>query len=188
MRKNMIGAAIVAVLVVIFFVNLSGDKMAVEVKKDKGNEQQSAVQKGQATEAADFTLKSLTGEEVTLSSLRGKIVIVNLWATWCPPCRQEMPHMQKFYEKHQEEVEILAVNLTSEDYGTEKVAEFVSEFSLTFPVLLDQTGEIGKLYEVYTIPTSYIIDKEGMIFQKIIGPMDEEYMEQLITALNETEK
>ena len=189
LRKNMIGIAIIAVLVVIFFINLSEDKTAVKVKKEKESDQQpSSVQEEEAQKAVDFTLPSLTGDEITLSALRGKTVIINLWATWCPPCRQEMPHMQKFYEEHQEEVEILAVNLTSEDYGKERVAQFVSEFELTFPVLLDYTGEVGKLYKAFTIPTSYVIDKHGMIFQKIVGPMDDEYMEQLITALKETEK
>lgn len=189
MRKSIIGIAVVTVMVVILLVNLSTEKKTVGVKKEEGDyQQQSSAQQEQVMMATDFTLTSLTGEQVTLSELRGKIVILNLWATWCPPCREEMPHMQSFYEKHQEEVEILAVNLTSLDHGLEKVAQFATEYELTFPILLDQTGEVGELYEAFTIPTSYIIDKEGKIFQKIVGPMDEEFMEELVTALKEAEK
>lgn len=188
-RKSIIGIAVVAVLVVILIVNMSTDKKTVGVKKEEGDyQQQSSAQQEQVMMATDFTLTSLTGEQVTLSELRGKIVILNLWATWCPPCREEMPHMQSFYEEHQDEVEILAVNLTSLDHGIEKVAQFATEYELTFPILLDQTGEVGELYEAFTIPTSYVIDKEGRIFQKIVGPMDEEFMEELVTALKETEK
>lgn len=138
--------------------------------------------------AQDFTLPTLNGEPVSLSDARGKITIVNFWATWCPPCREEMPHMQSFYEKHHEDVEILAVNVTNMDDGRPIIERFVQEHELTFPILLDESGEVGLMYEVMTLPTSYILDTEGRVFQKIVGAMDEQVMNELVEALRSYEK
>jgi len=137
--------------------------------------------------AQDFTLPTLNGEPVSLSDSKGKITIVNFWATWCPPCREEMPHMQSFYEKHHEEVEILAVNVTNMDDGRPAIEQFVQEHELTFPILLDESGEVGLTYEIMTLPTSYILDAEGRVFQKIIGAMDEQVMNELVEALRSYE-
>lgn len=114
--------------------------------------------------AQDFTLVNLNGEPVSLSDAKGKITIVNFWATWCPPCREEMPHMQSFYEKNHEEVEMLAVNVTNMDDGRPAIEKFVQEHELTFPILLDESGEVGFMYEVMSLPTSYILDEEGRVF------------------------
>ncbi|MEK4080123.1 TlpA disulfide reductase family protein [Solibacillus sp. FSL W7-1436] len=137
--------------------------------------------------AQDFTLPTLNGEPVSLSDSKGKITIVNFWATWCPPCREEMPHMQSFYEKHHEEVEILAVNVKNMDDGRPAIEQFVQEHELTFPILLDESGEVGLTYEIMTLPTSYILDAEGRVFQKIIGAMDEQVMNELVEALRSYE-
>lgn len=138
--------------------------------------------------AQDFTLANLNGEPVSLSDAKGKITIVNFWATWCPPCREEMPHMQSFYEKNHEEVEMLAVNVTNMDDGRPAIEKFVQEHELTFPILLDESGEVGFMYEVMSLPTSYIIDEEGRVFQKIIGAMDEQVMNELVEALRSYEQ
>lgn len=132
--------------------------------------------------APDFELTTLDGEAVKLSEYKGKKVILNFWATWCPPCRAEMPDMQKYYEQQAqgENVEILAVNLTTEDKGIDKITAFVEEFSLTFPIPMDTEGEIGDLYQAASIPTSYMIDTEGRVQNKIVGPMNEEMMEDFI--------
>ncbi|SOC21663.1 peroxiredoxin [Ureibacillus xyleni] len=134
--------------------------------------------------APDFTLSDMNGTHINLSDLRGKIVILNFWATWCPPCRAEMPHMQNFYEKNKDNgVEIIAVNLTALDEGKQAVEKFINEYGLTFPVVLDESGSVGKLYEILTIPTSYIIDAKGRIFQKFVGSMDEQIMEDMIKSI-----
>lgn len=135
--------------------------------------------------APDFELTTLDGEAVKLSDYKGKKVILNFWATWCPPCRAEMPDMQKFYDEQadSENVEILAVNLTTADKGMDKINAFVEEFSLTFPIPMDTEGEIGDLYQAASIPTSYMIDTEGRVQQKIVGPMNEEMMEEFITDM-----
>lgn len=132
--------------------------------------------------AFDFTLKDLEGNDVKLSDFQGKKVFLNFWATWCPPCKAEMPHMQNFYESKANEmnVEILAVNLTKEDKGIEKVKKFAEDYKITFPILLDEKGHIGKKYRSFAIPTTYVLNTEGKIEQKIVGPMNEEMMIRLM--------
>lgn len=133
------------------------------------------VQKGNA--APDFELTTLDGTPVKLSNFKGKKVILNFWATWCPPCKEEMPHMQNFYEKFKANgIEIVAVNLTSVDKGQKVIETFVKNIGITFPILLDKDGKIGDIYQTISIPTSYILDSKGIITNKIIGPMDEEMM------------
>jgi peroxiredoxin len=135
--------------------------------------------------APDFELETLDGQQLKLSEMKGKKVILNFWASWCPPCKAEMPHMQSFYEEQkQDNVEIFAVNLTNSERKEGAVDQFVADYGLTFPILLDRTGEIGDFYRAYTIPTSYYIDSNGVITKKIIGPMDMEMMNKLINSMN----
>ena len=135
--------------------------------------------------APDFTLPTIDGQVVSLSSLRGKKVILNFWATWCPPCRQEMPDLEAFYSKHAKDkhVVVLGINLTSAEMSVNDVKKFVKEYKLTFPVLLAKTEETAVRYQAVTIPTSYIIDSSGVIRNKRIGPMDQKWMEQQIDAI-----
>lgn len=136
--------------------------------------------------APDFELTALDGETVKLSDYRGKKVILNFWTSWCPPCRAEMPHMQTYYENQAEtdNAEILAVNLTTDDRGLDKVTGFIEEYNITFPIPMDKKGEVGALYQAVTIPTTYMIDTEGRVQNKIVGPMDENLMEDYIANMN----
>jgi len=119
--------------------------------------------------APDFTLKTLDGESVTLSDLRGKVVLLNFWATWCPPCKAEMPAFQRAYTDYAaEDFVILAVNATQQD-SVEGVVEFIAEFGLSFPVVLDTAGEANRFYQVQSLPTSFFIDRDGVISEVVIG-------------------
>lgn len=134
-------------------------------------------------EVIDFEMQTISGETVRLSDYEGKKVILNFWATWCPPCKAEMPHMQKLYEHHSDEVEVIAINLTSRDNGVDEVKSFVESYGLTFTIPLDVDGVYGKLYEVTTIPTSYVINTKGEVVQKVVGPMDERMMKNIIQEI-----
>lgn len=135
----------------------------------------------EGNKAPDFQLKTLDDADVKLSDLRGKKVILNFWATWCPPCKAEIPHMQNFYvSSDKSKVEILAINLTTSEKNPKSVKGFVKDRNVTFPVLLDQDGDVGVQYQAITIPTSYLIDSQGIVRKKIVGPMDKDMMNQLI--------
>ncbi|WP_051291511.1 TlpA disulfide reductase family protein [Fictibacillus gelatini] len=135
---------------------------------------------GQGNLAPDFTLTTLQGKKVTLSDFKGKTVFLNLWASWCGPCRAEMPEMERFYKNYGgKKVEIVAVNLTSSD-STQNAADFAKENGITFPVLLDKNGRVGEMYKAFTIPTTYIIDQKGKIKHKYIGPMSYETMKSFL--------
>jgi len=124
--------------------------------------------------APDFTLELLGGGQVTLSELRGKGVVINLWASWCPPCRAEMPAIQRVYEKTRERgLEVLAVNTTFQD-SERAAADFIQELGLTFPVPLDRSGTVSRQYQLRALPSTFFVDREGIIRKVIIGgPMSE---------------
>lgn len=189
--KRILGLLLVGALIVILVVGIVQKNVEERQATDRLNAGSAVdflptdegLAKGET--APDFELTTLAGEAVRLSDYKGKKVILNFWATWCPPCRAEMPDMQKYYDEQadSENVEILAVNLTTADKGMDKINAFVEEFSLTFPVPMDTEGEIGDLYQAASIPTSYMIDTEGRVQQKIVGPMNEEMMEEFIADM-----
>lgn len=124
--------------------------------------------------APDFTLNTPTGETYTLSELKGNAVLVNLWATWCPPCRAEMPAIQKIYDEYKQDgLVVLAINMTAQDNPL-NIEPFMTQYSLDFPILLDETGDVGVAYQLRSLPSSYFIDRAGIISEIVIGgPMSE---------------
>jgi thiol-disulfide isomerase/thioredoxin len=121
----------------------------------------------QPVDSRNFTLSILDGQSTTLTAYRGKVVILNFWATWCSPCREEMPSMEILYKRFKNNgLEILAVD-GGEDEAT--VQQFVRNGSYTFPVLMDKNGMVNYVYGIQAIPTSFIIDREGKILIRIIG-------------------
>lgn len=134
--------------------------------------------------APDFLLHTPDGTPVRLSDLRGNKVILNMWATWCPPCRAEMPDMQEFYEQYGAEgVTILGVNLIETEQSEAAVSAFLEKYGITFPVVLDEEKRVSRLYQGISIPTSYVIDSHGVIQQKVIGPLNVEMMEKMMSAI-----
>lgn len=120
--------------------------------------------------APSFVLKDLGGNEVRLDDFRGKIVFLNFWATWCPPCREEMPSMEKLYREFRErDFTILAIDLREDN---RKVKAFKEEFGLTFPILLDSDGAVGLDYRITSIPTTYLVDREGFLIGGALGARD----------------
>jgi len=191
MKKKIFALLIIAAMIGIAVTNFVKTKVAEEQKVDTRAtivEDKLGVKSGLAIGelAPDFELETLEGKKVKLSDFQGKKVILNFWASWCPPCKAEIPHMQKYYEKFAKEdnFEIVAVNLTSQKETIKYVGKFVKTYEMTFPVLLDTEGEQMRAYEIYTIPTTYFLDTKGIIQKKVIGPVDQDSMRESVKALN----
>jgi peroxiredoxin len=122
-------------------------------------------------DAPDFTLLNLEGKQVSLKDYRGKVVFLNFWATWCEPCKKEFPEMEKVYEEYKDKgLTILAVSI---DVGGDKeVKAFAEKMGATFPILLSTQGTITDAYWTWGTPTSYLIDRDGHILGRAIGPRD----------------
>lgn len=129
--------------------------------------------------APDFELKTLTGETVKLSNLKGKKVMLNFWATWCPPCKAEMPEMEQFYKENGKDIVILAVNIDPQL----DVQKFVDENKITFPILLDAEDKVNESYQILSIPTTYFIDSKGNIQNKYTGAMNLALMKEYASKL-----
>ncbi|MCB2178932.1 TlpA family protein disulfide reductase [bacterium] len=134
--------------------------------------------------APEFTLTTLDDDTVSLADLRGQAVLVNIWASWCIPCRSEMPAMQRMYEEYSDDgFMILAVNATNQD-SRQDAADFVAENGLTFPILLDIDGTVGAQYQVSALPSSFFILPDGTIQEVVIGgPMAEALLRTRIENL-----
>lgn len=191
MKKKIFALLLIAVLIAIALTNFIKSKTTEDEKIDTSstqvsseNDTKSGLKNNQV--APDFTLKTLDGKEAKLSDYRGKKVILNFWATWCPPCKAEIPHMEKYYKSSakNDNVEILAVNLTKSDKGEDYIKDFVKSYDMTYPVLLDTEGKQQEQYEIVTIPTTYFIDTKGKIQKSITGPMDQEMMKKTIDTLD----
>lgn len=125
-------------------------------------------------DAPDFTVPVLHGSEISLSDLRGKVVLLNLWATWCPPCRAEMPSMQELYTKlNSRGFEILAVAAPTPPRETiDKITDYVAENGFSFPILIDDQFEVNNIYGTGSIPTSYVINTRGELIARLTGSID----------------
>jgi cytochrome c biogenesis protein CcmG, thiol:disulfide interchange protein DsbE len=121
--------------------------------------------------APDFSLRDLDGNVRRLASFRGRVVLLNFWATWCPPCRTEMPLMEALYQAYTDNgFEVVAVS--SDVQGAEVVQPFVTQHHLSFTTLLDTTGQVTRLYGVTSLPTTYLLDREGRLVTVAIGSHD----------------
>jgi thiol-disulfide isomerase/thioredoxin len=117
--------------------------------------------------AEDFTLANLDGSKASLSSFKGKVVFLSFWATWCGPCKQELPSIEALYQKLSSRgLVVLAVDI-AEEKG--KVAQFVKANSLTFPILLDGNASVGSSWGANSIPTNYLLDRSGRVIARIVG-------------------
>jgi thiol-disulfide isomerase/thioredoxin len=131
--------------------------------------------------APELNLVDLSGKQVSLNDYRGNVVLVNLWATWCPPCREEMPTLQKFYEKYREDGFVLIA--IDQEEPLELVQSFVNEFSLTFPVWLDEEYEAERKFNTMNLPSSYVIDRSGVVRLMWIGGISKKNLEKFVPNL-----
>ncbi|MDT8368472.1 MAG: TlpA disulfide reductase family protein [Longimicrobiales bacterium] len=146
--------------------------------------------------APHFTAQTLEGEEVSLADYEGKVILLNIWATWCPPCREEMPSMQRLRERVEEEdFEIVAVSVDAAVRGQSgwggqiggDVGGFIDELGLSFDVLWDPTGEIANTYQTTGLPESFLIGRDGVVYKRLAGATAwdaEAYVEQIRRLLS----
>ncbi|NUM48291.1 MAG: redoxin domain-containing protein [Anaerolineales bacterium] len=134
--------------------------------------------------APDFALENLDGERIALETLRGKVVLLNFWATWCGPCRVEMPALESRHQQYPEQLAVVGIDF---DEAKEDVAAFVEEFALTFPILLDPGAVVQDAYRVRGYPTSVFLDEDGTVQIVHIGIMSEDQLDAYLQELGVTE-
>lgn len=148
-----------------------GENPGVNPKKlDRLFREMAIIKVPHETKPVEINLKDMNGNLVSISGFRGKIVFVNFWTTWCPPCRLEMPSMEKLHKRLKDkDFVMVAIDLQE---SASRVKKFFKDFKLTFLALLDREGEVGTRLRVRNIPTTYILDKEGKIIGKAVGPRE----------------
>ncbi|MGJ9382446.1 hypothetical protein CR203_09985 [Salipaludibacillus neizhouensis] len=173
------------------FVETGGIENEIQNQSDEFEEYEESSETGTSTGmiAPDFILPTLDEEndEVSLSDLRGSYVIVNFWATWCAPCRDEMPDFIDFFEKYRDDdVEMIGVNLTDTEKNMSDVEQFVTDFQIPFYVALDEKGIVEDTFELHAYPTTLIIDPNGRIAVKRLGEIDYEMLENYFLDVRES--
>jgi len=159
---------------------VDGNSVAVQEEAETGDTSQNA------QPAPDFTVENEDGNEVTLSGMKGKPVVVNFWASWCGPCQMEMPDFQTQYEEYGDRVAFMMVNMTDGGRETRKKAEaFIDESGYTFPVYYDTAQSAALAYAVNTIPATYFIDGEGKLIAYGLGALDSGMIQQGIGMILE---
>lgn len=139
-------------------------------KGKKAETEQEVIMPEKGTAAVDVTLRDLDGNTVRLSQFKGKVVMLNFWATWCPPCREEMPSMEALYNKFKgSDLVMLPVSI---DDDVEVVRDFMKRNKYKMPVYHDAAKEAGSAYGITGVPETFMIDKNGVVAEKIIGPLD----------------
>ena len=147
-----------------------------------------------AVAAIPFTLKDHYGKPHTLDDYKGKIVFLNFWATWCPPCRAEMPDIQKLYERSPREGKdaVIVLGVAAPKLGSEKdeagIKAFMDKNGYTYPVLMDKEGKLFEAYSIRAIPTTYLIDRRGNVIGRVQGALSAENLEKIIQQVLQTEK
>lgn len=125
-------------------------------------------------------LPTTTGDQYRVTEQKQTLTVVNFFATWCPPCKAEMPHLQSFAENLPEGVAIVGINLTARDDGEKVLANFLDTYHVTYPILLDETDASGTAFQVLSIPTTVLLNAQGEELERIVGPVSEDRLRQLI--------
>ena len=163
---------------------LSSTETQEEATETEPEEEEEAAEEVKTIPAIDFTLKDQYGNTHTLSDYKGKTVFLNFWATWCSPCRAEMPDIQKLYEEFQQE-DVVILGVAAPNLGREKSEEgikgFLEENGYTYPVVMDTEAEAFQAYGINSFPTTFMIDKDGNVFGYIPGQLSEETMRDIIS-------
>jgi peroxiredoxin len=180
-RSILIGVVGVVALVGIAYVATLPAAPSISTTTDPADLASLETAPSQGALAPDFSLFNLEGEQITLSELRGHPVMINLWATWCAPCRIEMPHIQDRFERYSGEgFLVLAIDFNE---PADLVADFRDELGLTFDILLDPGAEVQELYRNRNYPSTFFIDENGVIQVQHIGLMTEGQLDENLAAI-----
>ncbi|MFC0213772.1 redoxin domain-containing protein [Paenibacillus chartarius] len=150
----------IVLVVLLALIGLAVYQSVAGAKKEPAVAKEGSVKANYAAPA--FELEGLDGGRYRVGGQREKPVVVNFWATWCPPCKEEAPDLQKLYEQYKDQIDFYGVNLTQSD-KLDEVRGFVNQYGLKFPILLDKSGGTAELYKFVFIPTSYLIDRQGNV-------------------------
>ena len=162
--------------------NIAAEQLATQSTNQ--SDESAAGETEQKVKAPDFTVYDLDGNEVHLSDFIGKSVVLNFWASWCSPCKMEMPDFNEKYLEIGEEVQFLIINMTDGSRETvETASAFIAEQGYSFPVFYDTDQDAAATYGVYSLPTTYFIDEEGNAIAQATGAIDEETLQQGIDMI-----
>ncbi len=178
-RKRALAIITIAVLGLLVVQACTPSSQAIQ-----GGQQEASVGISVGEIAPDFTLSDLDGNELSLSDFRGKAVFINFWATWCPPCRAEMPEIEAVYQEYKDkDVEVIGVDLLE---TKDEVSQFVQQYGYSWTFVIDTTGEVATTYNLAAIPTSFFIDREGIIRVVNIGAMTKRAMKTALATIRES--
>ena len=153
---------------------------------DLESEEQDQINASEKMKAADFTVYDMDGNAIKLSEMFGKPIVVNFWASWCSPCKSEMPEFEKFWNEMGEEVTFIMVNMTDGARETKETASgFIEENGYTFPIYYDTDYEAATAYGITALPTTLFIDAQGYVVTGVVSSLDEESLRTAISMIQE---
>lgn len=186
-RNVLFGLAILLLVVGAVVVNQSKEEETAGEKRQEAVgpiQPDRDVKQQEGFAAPDFELETLSGETVRLYENNGKPSLINFWASWCPPCKVEMPHLQEAYEQYGEQVNFHMVDLAFND-DFDNMSQYIEENGYTFPIPLDETGDVATTYQAVAIPTTFVVDEKGIITHRIQGAMTEQQIRDIMEELTE---
>ncbi|MFJ7737783.1 TlpA family protein disulfide reductase [Lysinibacillus sp. NPDC097287] len=161
--------------------------IGIVVKNEFANDQtfNALIKKEDGTEQIAYETKLVRFDksETTLEDYKGKILVLNFWASWCGPCINEAPDLNEFYKKKPKNVEFLAINMTSKEKGVESVEKFADQYNIKFPIFLDEKGLLLKSFEIMGYPTTIIIDTDGVVQYRVQGEVNQDELNELVSQL-----
>jgi cytochrome c biogenesis protein CcmG/thiol:disulfide interchange protein DsbE len=158
---------------VYLFLFIGGCEKSMDSHKEMINKEEVAVVKNVQTKS-DLSIPNLNGQMINFSEMKGKKIVLNFWATWCPPCKEEMKDLETFYQnemKKKEGVILIGINLTKQEWSQGSVASYVANQKLTFPIGLDIDGQMAEKYQIQALPTTVILDGNLNVLSKHVGPL-----------------
>ena len=173
--------AVVVLVIGYVFMNQNTQNAKVQTQQASMVSSDQPQQEQDYPEAPDFTLPDLDGNDITLSDFRGKIVFVNFWATWCGPCRMEIPHFIELIDKYEDDFVVLGIALDPREF--DKVPGFAKKIGINYPVVYDKKG-VSRMYGgIQSIPTTFVVNREGKVVEYIVGSRPKADFERIIKSL-----